>query len=483
MENIKRIFAFLLSVSALSAVVSCSKKNPEPEESSESSVTASEPVITGGSVKGQTIYWMADYDINPGEGEERSTALALFEDVYGGKVEYIPAPAGELTTALAERINAGEPVDMVPYEPTAFPYGTTSSVKLYQRLDGFYDTLEADTDLWSDMSSIIEDFSINGAHYVLPYSLSAPHLITYSRKIMESEGLEDPKELWEKGEWNWDTMTDMINKFLEKTPEGAERFGIGGFVGQAVLGSTGHTVITLENGTFRNNISDAEIEKAENYLGGISGNNLYRHETADYFPDNHSTLFLAMPDWSLGLSNKKNPDMDLMAVPFPNAPGADQKYITCDFNAKMLAFNSVQGEAVATYIKCERLVAASEKYREEAKKMTVGEAKDGFLTEEQYDAVQEYLDTSVTVPVVDFSYGAGSRMFSKGGSTVETRGVMNNLESSMLEQLPAPVQPETQSSEEGQQTPAAGPTEEVSWNALKNAVSKIIDEELAALNG
>ena len=115
--------------------------------------------------------------------------------------------------------------------------------------------------------------------------------------------------------------------------------------------------------------------------------------------------------------------------------------------------------------------------------MAVGEAKDGFLTEEQYDAVQEYLDTSVTVPVIDFSYGAGNRMFSKGGTTVETRGVMNNLESSMLEQLPAPVEPETQPSEEGQQTPAAGPTEEVSWNALKNAVSKIIDEELAALNG
>ena len=31
-------------------------------------------------IKGQTIYWLADYDINPKNNQDRSVALSLFED-------------------------------------------------------------------------------------------------------------------------------------------------------------------------------------------------------------------------------------------------------------------------------------------------------------------------------------------------------------------------------------------------------------------
>ena len=54
------------------------------------------------------------------------------------------------------------------------------------------------------------------------------------------------------------------------------------------------------------------------------------------------------------------------------------------------------------------------------------------ITQEQYDALQDYKDPKNITPVFDFGYGMGSRMYGDGEYTYETRGVMNNLTSALL---------------------------------------------------
>ena len=135
---------------------------------------------------------------------------------------------------------------------------------------------------------------------------------------------------------------------------------------------------------------------------------------------------------------EKNAKKDIMIVPFPKNPDAEEHYISCDYNARMLVKWSANPEAVAAYIKCERIAAMEEAYKELEKSALSVKEKDAydkwkpFVTEEQFDAVQSYLDDAKKAPVFDFAYGMGAEMYGGGDFTYETRGVMNNLTESFL---------------------------------------------------
>lgn len=483
MKDHKRALAGLLAVSALfSAAVSCSSKKDSSSDAASSSeeewkgsddVTvdlnaienSSEAELKGkGSDPNMTIDWLSYYDLNPSGSNDRSVALALFEDYYGGQINYVYTDPNEKFNALSEMLLAGETIDMFPFEWENIPSGVMK--EQFEPLDPYFDTMEIDSDLWSDMSDAIEMFKYKGQHYVIPYSVSDPLVITYSRKIMESEGLADPYKLYQEGKWDWNTFMEMMEKFVANTPEGYTRYGINGWFGQALMMSTGHTVVNYDGQKFINNINDPEIEKAELLMQDIAKKNLYRSEWIGYFPDDHSTLFFAMADWALGGSNAKNEDMDLMIVPFPKAPDAKNYYLSCNYGAKMLVKGSPHAEAVANYIKCERLAAVEDTYLKAAKEKaliedrTAGGVLKSKITEEQYDALQTYKDTSVISPIFDFGYGMGDAMYGDGKYTYETRGVMNNLTSALLE----------------------GSSSVDSWAKMRDSLTGIIDKEIQKFN-
>lgn len=481
MKNLKRFLAGITAIAAImTASVSCSSSDSNSENSnsnnpeSETSANTENPEVQkNADISGQTIYWAADYDINPSENAERSAALALFEDVYGGHVEYVP------TNNLSETLLSGAQVDMVSYEYDSLPNGVSKNY--YQPLDNYYGILEMDSDLWSNMTGVIDMFAYKDSHYVIPYSLSDPLVLIYSRAKIKELELDDPYELYQQGAWDWDAMLNMMEAFVygesgseeggeeadseSKTKSDENLYGICGRFGQAMLQSTGHSVVKYENGALSNNISDPEIEKAEIFMQELAKKELYNPEWTEYFPNDNSTLFFAASDWALGRSNAENPEADLMVVPFPKAKGADSDYITCNFNAKLLTSNSDKGEAVATYIKCERLAAVDEAYKAAAKTEATAEVKSfsgetkSVVTAEQYDAVSSFLDPTSITPVFDFGYGMGERMYGYGLGTYETRGVMNNLEQILLN----------------------GSSAADSWETLRNAMNGIVTEEITKL--
>ena len=474
MNKLKRVLAGLAAVSLFAvSAVSCQSKetsenNSHYKEEDEFTVPADEAELNGQSgvdISGQEIVWLADYDINPTNNNDRSVALSLFEDVYGAKVKFVLADSNEKFTKLAAMILSGDEVDMFPYEWDAVPNGVVK--EQYEALDPYFGALGMEEDgLWDDMSDVIDMFEYNGQHYVVPFDVSDPLVITYSRKMMEEEGLDDPYELYLDGKWDWNKFMEMMESFVSGAPEGTTRYGINGWFGQAIIQSTGHTVINYDGTKFENNIDDPQIEKAELLMQDIASKHLYQPEWIGYFPDTHNTLFFAMGDWALGTSNAKNPDSDLMVVPFPKSPDADRNYLCCNYAAKMLVRNSTKGEAVATYIKCERVAATQEEDRKIAKQKALVEEKTAagktksFVTEEQYDALKTFLDPSKVTPMFDFAYGMGDRMNGDGDYTYETRGVMNNLTQALLE----------------------GDSHVDSWATLRDSWTGVIDEEVKRFN-
>jgi len=203
---------------------------------------------------------------------------------------------------------------------------------------------------------------------------------------------------------------------------------------------------------------------------------LYDSEWHGYLQSDGSTLFFAMADWALGESNIQNdsdPEInddgiveegDLMIVPFPTYPDADEYYLNVNFAAKMLVKGSDKGDAVAAYIKCERLAAMLDEYQDDAKDKAIipeynaqGKLK-SYVTEEQYDALQEYKDPSNITAVFDWGYGMGSRMYGDGEYTYETRGIMDNITSALLN------------------------GEKDSWAVIRDEWSSVIDEILETYN-
>ncbi|MCM1132233.1 MAG: extracellular solute-binding protein [Ruminococcus flavefaciens] len=439
MKNLKKLLAVLAVV--MTSAFSCAETVPSVpvmESSQPEEIPATEEIEEDEpfDISGQTITWLADYDLNPAENNQRSVALALFEDVYGAKINFVSTTAENKYDRLSEMLAGGEEVDMFPYDETAFPNGVIRN--WFQPLDPYFDVIGIDEGLWDDMSGVIDMFEYDNQHYVMPYEISNPIVITYSRKLMEQEGLDDPYELYKKGEWNWDTMMTLMRKFVDNHT-GITKYGINGCVGEGIIASTGTSVVDYSDGKFVNNINAPELKKSGEFMQNLAKMNLVDNSYIGHFPMDNSTLFFAMGDWALGTSNALNPDGDLMIVPFPKSPEADKNYISCNFGARMLVRNSTKGEAVATYIKCERIASTQEEYKSARKeqalltKKTASGTVEYFVTEEQYDALQSYLDTADVVPMFDFAYGMGEKMNSEGDYTYETRGVMNNLSDSIID--------------------------------------------------
>lgn len=419
MNKMIRVLAGLMSLTMLFSVTACKKIDqessiPEGTEIMTETVPSEEPVKDASA---QVIYWLADYDINPADGNNRSVALTLFEDQFGGKISWIPCTAENKLDTLTSRILIDEPVDMLPYEPDMFPAGVINNQ--FAPLD---DYLDLNDPVWDGMREAIDMYADQGQHYVVPYAVSDTMLITYSRKMCQENGLEDPYVLYQKGEWDWDVFMEMMKTF---TANGKERYGICGSFGQALIQSTGKTVIGFDGEQFSNHIADTDIESAEECMAEIQRLKLYDAGWYNHFPEAQNILFYSMPDWSVGGSVSANPDADLMVVPFPKSPDADTYYLTGNYSARMLVKGSDKGEAVAQYIYCERVAETEEAYRSAVKALKLAEDNPvtGGMTEEQYEAIEAYRQNHLTV----FDYGYGMGMYTQNAYTDETKGIMNHL--------------------------------------------------------
>ena len=65
--------------------------------------------------------------------------------------------------------------------------------------------------MWDGTRDAIDMYAYNGQHYVVPYAISDPLLITYSRQLCDENGLDDPYELYQDGDWDWDAFMEMMS--------------------------------------------------------------------------------------------------------------------------------------------------------------------------------------------------------------------------------------------------------------------------------
>ncbi|MDE6832914.1 MAG: ABC transporter substrate-binding protein, partial [Ruminococcus sp.] len=403
----------------------------ETTTSTETILTVTEPVTEPEAIPAQNygeradiggseIVWLSDYDLNAQVGQKRPTPVAIFEDVFGGKIRYVQTSLKNKYNTFSSMLLSGEQLDMVEYEQGTYPNGVLN--QQYQPLDPYFRSMGLNYDIWENMEDIIDALSYKGEHYIIPYSFSNPLVLMYSRKLIRDYSLTDPYELYKNDQWTWDNFLNISESYHTKTGKPAVR---GGKFGDSIIHSTGFRIIGSRNGKLINNINHPPIRNAELFMQEIGRKSLYTTSGSESFST--ETLFFATESWILGTENVKNPNMDLMIVPVPKKEGTEGNYITCDFDAKMLVKNSTMGDAVATYIMCERIVASQPEYKAGAKAYatTPVQSSSGvvksYITAEQYDALQTYLDPKITLPIFDYIWCMN-----------DPDGVMNGLSNSFL---------------------------------------------------
>ena len=327
---------------------------------------ASQSDLLTGELENKTIKWMSDWDINPdGTGKNVPTDLAVFQERYGGNVEWHKVTWDNRYEKLAEAINSGEGIDFFyAGNLDAFPKGAVRG--MFQPID---DYIDFSSPLWEDVQEANDSAMWNGSHYMAIVQATGDKVAcVYNRKTIEEAGLEDPAELYAKGEWDWDAFQEMLEAFVD--PDN-QKYGIDGWWFEfGLMNTTGVPAVGLEDGVLVNNLADSSMERVQNWLYDLYNTNCIAIGVGDYgwtakpqyigegkllfYPVGLYSFYREPAQW------QKEFGEDAFFVPMPKDPEADEYYIPVGIESYVMVKGAQNPEGVAKYLDCKRYTIIDE---------------------------------------------------------------------------------------------------------------------------
>lgn len=176
--------------------------------------------------------------------------------------------------AMAEAIASGKPYDIVANHADFFPQSIFQGI--YEPLEGYIskeDMFDSDNPENGGLNTSVNDrFAFNGHYYALGSAKSVyQYCMYYNKKMFKESGLEDPWELYKKGEWTWEKIIEMHNKV---TDFNSETYFISPSILNRFMTANAVDGIIFKNGTYTENMSSAKfIEAAQLYRDFFHGEN------------------------------------------------------------------------------------------------------------------------------------------------------------------------------------------------------------------
>jgi len=367
--------------------------------------------LLNGELENKKIKWLAVWDINPDStGKNVPIDLAVFQERYGGEVEYYPVSFDERYDKLAQYINSGEGIDFFSgTDMDAFPKGVIKDMFV-----PFDDYIDYGSDLWKDVQNVNDSFLWNDKHYMTTVSVNGDECaIIYNRDTISQASFEDPSELLERGEWNWNSFEKMLDEFVDNDNQ---KYGIDGWWFEtAFVQTTGISAISLENGKLVNNLAEPSMERVQNWLYKLSSNGNIAIGSKFYGWTEHpeyigegKLLFYPCGLWKIYTSPDKWKTVfgeNMAFVPMPRDPEADEYYIPAGIDSYMLVKDGDNPEGVAKYLDCKRYVLLNQDLRDIADKQM---KKDYGWSDEMVSMKNKMNDMALENPHFDFSRGASS---------------------------------------------------------------------------
>lgn len=358
------LLAAVLTVPLLACGASEADKGPKKDMSAATreqlaDLAKSDERLTG-ELENKTIKWLSTWDINSDDtGKTTPVELAIFQERYGGKIEWHQTTHSARYDDLANVINSDEGIDFFyAGDWDAFPKGAVRGMFV-----PYDDYLDLDSELWADVKDANDSMIWDGKHYVAAVEVTGDNCaIIYNRKTIDENGLDDPAELFEKGKWDWDAFQDMLSEFVDTSNE---HYGIDSWYFEAGLSaSTGVPYIGLEDGKLVNNLRNEAIEDYQNWMYDLwqsdyiaLGVGDYGWTSRDYYIGEGKLLFYPCGLWTLGTEKSqwsKTFGEDVFFVPVPKYEKADEYYIPASINAYCFVKGGHNPEGVAKFLDCFR---------------------------------------------------------------------------------------------------------------------------------
>ncbi len=418
MKKIKRYMASLTAFAAVFSLFSCQNnakkstvnKDLDPKIREElNDIVSNEELLTG-ELENKKIKWMATWDINPGPtGKNVPIELALFQERYGGEIEYYAVTWENRYDKLAAAIQSGEGIDFFSASDSdAFPKGAKG---MFAPID---DYIDFDSPLWSDVKDVNDSIMWNGNHYVAVVFVTGDNCaVIYNRDTIEEAGLEDPAVLYEQGNWTWDTFEDMLIKFVDKDNK---KFGIDGWWFEfGLMSTTGVPPVTIENQKLVNNLGTPAMERVQNYLYELYNKDCIAICTESFgskdmpnYIGEGKTLFYPCGLYQFYCESEqwqKKFGENAFFVPMPKDPEADEYYVPTGMDAFVMVKGGQNPEGVAKYLDCKRYTLLNDKVRSIADEQMV---EDYGWSQDMIDMKDSMQSLAEENPVYDFSKGVSA---------------------------------------------------------------------------
>ncbi len=194
-------------------------------------------------------------------------------------------------------------------------------------------------ELWADTKDICDNYVYNGGHYVAVMEATEGSVVIYNRRVIEEYGLEDPAELLENDEWNWNTFKDMMVEFCD-AKEG--NYGLDSWwYESAIMQTGGAPAVKMQDGLIVSNLMDPNLEAVQEFMLSLQKDNLplpraeFGWTVLPERINTGETLFYIGGTWLIGDLTTETfgtPD-EVMFVPMPKNPNTEEYYLPAGMNA------------------------------------------------------------------------------------------------------------------------------------------------------
>lgn len=400
MKTFKKIVSLSLCAAMILGTTACSQeegKNPNGTDTEATTIDLN-PVEVGdlvdpnaGKLDNPNLVYFGFYDMR--DAGDIKPGVKLFEETYGGKIDYIYVDWASKNDRLTTLITSGDSPDIVDKEDASFPY--LMAQNLYTDMTPYFEKY-MDEEQWTPAyKDLIERYSWKGAHYFYPFTVNAlPNCLIYNADLFSSLNIKNPKEMYLNNEWDWNSFKQSMVDFMNANPDAVG--GVYGILPSEIFKTTGVPLIAIEEGNLINNLNNQALDRAASFLMELRKDKLTARGDGMYSNESEPLAsgkcgYLAVGQWKITDYCRDYPDRNFEFVPFPRDPYADDYYYGLSSFSYMVVSGAPNPEGAAAFINIMRKCQTDPELQAVVNK--------SIMTEKNYD--QETFDFIMSFNDID----------------------------------------------------------------------------------
>ncbi|WP_246469697.1 ABC transporter substrate-binding protein [Cohnella nanjingensis] len=308
-----------------------SATTPASPSDSASPSPSDEPEPAPVDLGGRTIKisaWWGDIEGKTAGEKAALEKRAELEKKYNVKIEWVNIPFAEYLDKLTTSILAGEPmadITMIEFKRALAPVKQGLLLPLSE-------FTQESNDINNEQKRVTKLPAIAGTEYSFGTPFVSAVGMYYNRDLFKKLGLQDPQELYNGGQWNWDKFLELAKQATRDTNNDGkvDSWGYAGWPADAArhLGVSNGAVFVNEQ-DLSSGLSDPKLTEALEFVNRVwNVENVVKVKTGNKTDWNETNTFkdgdVAMSinyDWNVG-----DLPFEVGIVPIPAGPQSDGKY-------------------------------------------------------------------------------------------------------------------------------------------------------------